>query len=82
MPSKDLVVNTPETLCETGTNAIEVANSEENVIYVLMNTATKMGIDTLSGNGGSIVFDGRKPEGSYQIAMTYKGLCPATYYKF
>ena len=81
MPSKDLVVNTPETLCETGTNAIEVANSEENVIYVLMNTATKMGIDTLSGNGGSIVFDGRKPEGSYQIAMTYKGLCPATYYK-
>lgn len=81
VPSKNLTVNTPPTLCETGTNAIEITNSEENVVYVLTNTATKMGIDTLYGNGGTIVFDNRKPEGSYQIAMTYKGLCPATYYQ-
>lgn len=82
-PSKTILnVELPEgTLCETGNNAIVIHESEVNVHYILQNAVTKANIDTIYGNGGSIVFAGRKPKGSYNIVMRYAGLCEKTYFK-
>ncbi|MBD9177723.1 MAG: hypothetical protein EGP82_00855, partial [Odoribacter splanchnicus] len=82
-PSKTILnLELPEgALCEAGNNAIVIHESEENVHYILQNAVTKANIDTIYGNGGSIVFADRKPAGSYNIVMRYQGLCERTYFK-
>jgi hypothetical protein len=69
------------TLCEAGNNRITIHNSEPNVHYMLQNTTTNVYVDTIYGNGGTIVFEDRKPKGTYRLQMRYGGLCPATYYR-
>lgn len=82
IPSNSLIVETPKTLCELGTNIITIKNSEVNVDYMLQNAVTRLYIDTIRGNGGVISFTERKPKGTYNIIMRYKGLCEAApYYK-
>ncbi len=78
MPEVELPAGT---LCEAGNNLITIHNSEPNVHYMLQNTATNAYVDTIYGNGGTIVFEDRKPKGTYRLQMRYAGLCPATYYR-
>lgn len=68
-------------LCEAGNNAIVIHESEKDVHYILQNSTTKANIDTIYGNGGTVMFSKRKPAGKYNILMRYKGLCESVYYK-
>lgn len=81
-PLNNLTIEAPKTLCETGDNStIIIQNSELDVAYMLQNAVTRVDVDTIQGNGGAIAFSDRRPEGVYNIVMSYKGLCPASYYK-
>lgn len=81
-PNASLQLEMPEgTLCEAGDNAIIIRNSEKDVHYILQNTLTKANLDTIYGNGDPVAFTGRKPVGTYNILIRYKGVCEKMYYK-
>lgn len=81
VPSDKPEIIVPEILCEAGQNVIEIPDSQENVWYILRNVTKGMDVDTVYGNGGKVSFTARKPEGTYQLVMKYKGLCETVYYK-
>ena len=80
IPSVDFVVTAGNggALCEKGNNRLTVEITEADVDYVLrLDGSTE--VDTLSGDGGALTFEGWKKAGNYEIIARKGGSCQAVF---